>query len=34
MTALAASQAKGQLGAGDQQAEIDRLKRELEDAKK
>jgi hypothetical protein len=33
-TALAASQAKGQLGSGDQQAEINRLKRELEQAKK
>jgi regulator of protease activity HflC (stomatin/prohibitin superfamily) len=32
--ALAASQAKGQLGAGDKQAEIDRLKRELENATK
>jgi regulator of protease activity HflC (stomatin/prohibitin superfamily) len=33
-TALAASQAKGQLGSGDQQAEINRLKRELEAYKK
>ncbi len=33
-TALAANQAKGQLGAGDKQAEIERLKRELENAKK
>ena len=33
-TALAASQAKGALGAGDKQAEIDRLKRELEAVKK
>ena len=32
--ALAASQTKGQLGAGDKQAEIDRLKRELENARK
>ena len=33
-TALAASQTKGQLGSGDKQAEIDRLKRELENVKK
>ena len=32
--ALAANQAKGALGPGDKQAEIDRLKRELENAKK
>jgi regulator of protease activity HflC (stomatin/prohibitin superfamily) len=32
--ALAANQAKGQLGAGDKQAEIDRLKRELENVTK
>ncbi|HXU74890.1 MAG TPA: slipin family protein [Polyangia bacterium] len=32
--ALAASQTKGQLGAGDKQAELERLKRELENAKK
>ncbi|HEX8952556.1 MAG TPA: slipin family protein [Polyangia bacterium] len=34
VVALAASQAKGQLGAGDKQAELDRLKRELENVKK
>ncbi|MDB4970803.1 MAG: slipin family protein [Myxococcales bacterium] len=32
--ALAANQAKNQLGSGDQQAEIDRLKRELESIKR
>jgi len=34
VAALAAGQTKGQLGAGDKQAEIERLKRELEAAKK
>jgi hypothetical protein len=34
VAALAAGQTKGQLGAGDKQAEIDRLKRELEAVKK